>query len=261
MRWFTLVFLFCLNLNASQKTDASLTTSSLKEQAETAVQETPLIQKGLKKTETSASLSADASASLLKLEDPFEAPRLREFEWSFGFHLTQFQPQGKVELSDVGTQNLSTFKTTVMPSISLGTLYGFSESSAGTFEFGVEFEGGLASQTTQFTSETGSLIDGRLNSSILDSRAILRWGQNWKSPFHAKAGMGFGTYNANHVSDRTLASWSKSMGLTTYIMGLDYKLSDDWLAAINYRDFAKRSGGNDLPAPKAHLELGTQILW
>lgn len=251
---------------ASAQTIKSVTkepevTTSFRDQAETAIQ-TPPASATTKATATTGALSSEQTATMLQLEDPFDPPRLRDFQWSFGAAVSTYKPQGMVEVSGVGSQNLGSSGSSLMPTLSLGTLYGLTDGSAGAFEIGVEASVGFASQKSSLTTTNGTALDGRLNSTLMDGKAILRWGSNFKSKLHGRIGLGIGRYSVTQTSDNSLARWSRDGGLTTYLLGADYKLARKWLAQLNYRSFQKRGNfASDLSVPASHIELGTQVIW
>lgn len=233
---------------------------SIREQASTEIQTLPAST--AKHTSTTGALSREQTATMLILEDPFEAPRLRTFQWGFGIHLTNYKPQGTVEVSGIGNQNLGASNSTYMPSISLGTLYGLNDSSMGAFEIGVELEGGFATQESSVRSGNGTILKGRMNTSLLDARAQVRWGQGFKSPVHVRAGYGVARYTVTQTSDSSLARWTRDGNLTSMLLGLDYKLSRKWVAQVNYRTYGTRGGfPQGLDAPAAGFDLGAQVIW
>lgn len=235
---------------------------SIRDTAEIEIKTPPASASHPKFQATTGALSTEQTATMLQLEDPFEAPRLRDFEWGFGFFVSSQKPQGMVEVSGVGTQDLSSLKSSMTPSFSLGTLYGLTEGQAGTFEIGGEAEFGFASQESTLKTASGSQIDGRVNSSLIDGRLLVRWGSGWKSKFHGRLGMGIGRYTVTQTSDNSLGRWSKEGSLNTYLIGVDYKLGKKWLAQVNYRDFGNRGAFPEgLQVPPAFVELGAQIVW
>jgi hypothetical protein len=234
--------------------------TSIREQAVTEIQSLPASSS--KQSAITGALSPEQTATMLQLEDPFEAPRLRDFEWGFGVYLSNYKPQGTVEVSGIGSQNLGSMSQTLMPSLSLGALYGLTESFLGAFELGLETEAGFSSQESNIQTANGTSLGGRLNSTLLDGRALLRWGQEFKSKLHGRIGLGIGRYTLTQTSDSSLARWSRDGGLNTLLLGLDFKLSKKWLAQANYRSFSTR--GNypaGLEAPASRFELGAQVVW
>lgn len=235
---------------------------SVRDAAETEIKTPPASSTRSQGTATTGALSPEQTATMLQLQDPFEAPRLRDFEWGFGVFLSSQKPQGTVEVSGVGTQNLGSLSSNLTPSISLGTLYGLNEGSMGTLELGLEAEAGFYSQKSSITTVTGTQIDGRVNSTLMDGRLLARWGQAWKSKFHVRGGIGMGRYTVTQTSDNSLARWSKDGGLTTYLLGFDYKLGRRWMAQLNYRSFSQRGAFPDgLQTPASFAELGAQVVW
>ncbi len=235
--------------------------ASFRDQAEVEIK-TPPKSATTQATATTGALAPEQTATMLQLEDPFDPPRLRDFQWNFGIALSPYKPQGTVEVSGVGSQNLGSTGSSLMPSLSLGTLYGLTDGSMGAFEIGAEFQVGFASQKSSLTTQIGTAIDGRLNSTLFDGRAVIRWGSDFKSKLHGRIGVGVGRYSVTQTSDNSLARWSRDGGLSTFLLGADYKMSRKWLAQVNYRSFGKRGNfSSDLTVPASHIELGTQVIW
>ena len=239
---------------------APVAETSMRDQANTEIQTLPAST--TKQLATTGALSPEQTATMLQLEDPFEAPRLREFQWGFGLHLSNYKPQGSVEVSGLGTQNLGSMGSTYMPSLSLGTLYGLNESGMGAIELGLEAEAGFASQNSNVVSTNGTNMSGRLNTTLLDLRALVRWGVGFKSPLHIRAGMGAGRYTVTQTSDNSLGRWTRNGNVNTLLLGLDYKLSKRWVAQVNYRAYGKRGSLPDgLETPASGIDLGAQVIW
>ncbi|PIS10215.1 MAG: hypothetical protein COT73_10525 [Bdellovibrio sp. CG10_big_fil_rev_8_21_14_0_10_47_8] len=242
----------------AQSTSASVT--PMRDRAQQELKNTPSSE--TKASDVSGALSHEKSEGILRLEDPFEKIPLRNFQWGLGVHLQPYQPRGRITNESFSSQELETTGSTLMPSISLGALYGLAQTDIGFFQGGLEGEVGFMSQKNTVTTITNKSVDGQLNSSLTEARALVRWGKHWTSRWHGRLGAGVGKLSITQSSDNSLARWSKDTTFNSYLVGVDYQLNRSWLAQMNYRTYQKGLGsGDSIQVPTSQLDFGAQVVW
>jgi hypothetical protein len=221
----------------------------------------PAGQPASKAKHSTGALSADQSASILRLSDEYQPPKARNFQWTFGFAASQHQTKGNVNIPGVANQNLNEAKKSTMPAVSVGSLYTFKNNTFGTWQVGLEGAFGLTSQNTSVQT-VGPLVDARLNSSFVDAHTLLRWGPAQSSRWHLAAGLGYGRYTVNQTSNESLVRWSKSADYRSTLAAVDFQVSEDWVIEARNRWQSPIGNSNpELLIPNSTLELGAKVIW
>ena len=209
-------------------------------------------------------ISAKQTELILKLEDDYQDPKVREFLWSFGVFLQEHRPEGTRSLA-TGDENIGDSGSTFLPTVAMGALYNLSngreDSVGGAWQVGLEGEAGFTSQKIAIQT-AGQSFDARLNTMLTELRVLARWGLTLKSKFHARLGAGQGRLNYTQSSDNSLMRWSENGQYHSFLLGLDYGLTRRWTALVQAKTIsAQSSWPTSIDAPSTQLEIGAQILW
>jgi hypothetical protein len=255
MFWLLMVALLLAPLLADAQNENSMRLLAETEVVKVSTQNTSKI------APTTGALSQEQSASILKLKDGYQPPKARNFQWTLGFRAGQFQPQGTVVIPGVSEQSLGDGKASVMPSVSLGSLYSFSSGRFGNWQWGLEGSMGLASQNVNVQT-AGPVVGARINSSFVDGQTLIRWGLEQDSRWHISGGIGYGRLTMNQTSDESLVRWSKSADYRSVVAAADYRLTENW--QVEARNRWQRPIGNsksELVIPGSSFELGAKVIW
>lgn len=236
--------------------------ANLSEQAQSELaRPTPPPSKGA--AQTPAAPATTAGELVLKLEDDYQEPKARDFLWTFGFFLQQHSPSGQASMNN-SSENLSDSGTTLLPTISVGSLYNINDgidSAVGAWQVGIEGEVGFTSQ--KISVQAGNQeIEARLNTTLAEIRALARWGAHLQSRWHARLGFGRGQLNYTQSSDNSLARWSETGDYQAFLVGADYQFNPRWAVLAQAKTIsALNNWPSSIDVPSTQLELGAQVLW
>jgi hypothetical protein len=240
--------------------DSALSAQDLKKTATQEIQapaSTPVTTKGA----SDAALPVnETSSGILHLKDDFHSLKARQVIMTFGVQMQTYKPSGVSDGSNTGASyDLSRVGSTVLPSISLGSLYNLANNRSGQWQVGVEGEAGYISQKASVPTGNGSL-SARLNTTVFDVHPLVRWAPQ-HSKFHLFTGYGWGHATVTQASDSTVGQWSKGANTSTWLLGADYAMTEKWLMQLTSKSvsISKASDGFDLPSNQ--LELGAKVLW
>lgn len=237
-------------------------TLSLQQQAVKEAQLTdPKALKEVEKSQASERPEAQVSSEALKLADPFEPLTMRTFVWTFGFQAQSYQPQGRARLADQTGYALSQAGSTVLPSVSLGTLYNLGRSQAGHFQLGLNGQLGYTSQNIKAETSNNVALDARLSTTQLEGKILLRWALRAESKLHLLAHGGIGQLAVSQSSNNSVARWSESAIYQTSGLGLEYNLNDAWLTHLTYNHKSINESETTLDIQNNNLELGAKVIW
>lgn len=208
----------------------------------------------------SSGLSQAQAQGLLQLEDPFEGENARNFLWMFGVSFRQYKPEGQAQLSTGVSYDISDAGSTVLPSLSLGSLYNVGQGKAGAWQVGINGELSYIQQKISLNTDITQL-DGRLNTAMIEGQLITRWGPNLSSPWRIHAGYGRGHATLTQSSSSSVGQWSKSGQFQSWLIGADYAVSKKTIVGIQSRTLAVLNGSSGFSLPKNHLEGGVKVLW
>lgn len=240
--------------------DSALSAQDLKKAANQEIQ-APTNTPVNTKRASDAALPADSTSSgILRLKDEYHSLKARQLIMTFGVQLQSYKPAGSSDATGTGSSyNLAEVGSTVLPSISLGTLYNLASNRSGDWQLGLEGEAGYISQKTDVATSTGS-ISARLNTTLLDLHPLIRWSPR-NSKFHLFTGYGWGHATVTQSSSSSVGQWSKSGNTNTWLLGADYAMNEKWLVQLASKSvtISKADDGFDLPSNQ--VELGAKVLW
>jgi hypothetical protein len=240
--------------------ETTMTTAQLKQTATQEIAAPANASLPPSKTASDAALPADGSSSgILRLQDDFHSLKARQFLMIFGVQLQSYRPQGQSDTLTSSSYSLSSAGSTVLPSLSLGTLYRLAENRSGRWQLGLEAEAGYTSQKTVVPVASGS-VNARLNTTLLEIHPLLRWAPG-SSHWHLFAGYGMGHATVTQSGTNSLSQWSKSGNTADWFAGTDYAFDEKWLVHLTAKQMqiSKADAGFDLPSNQ--VELGAKVLW
>ena len=212
-------------------------------------------------TASDAALPADgASSGILRLQDDFHSLKARSFLMTFGIQMQSYRPQGQSDGSTTGSAYaLSDVGATVLPSVSLGTLYNITQNRSGEWQVGLEAEAGYTSQKASVATSSGSM-NARLNTTLMEIRPLIRWAPR-HSQFHLFTGYGYGRASVTQSSSSTVGQWTKSGATTDWLLGADYAMNEKWLVQLASKTMTVSKASDGFDVPSQQIELGAKVLW
>src|SRR6185312_1774707 len=239
--------------------DSTLSAEQLKQTAQQEIQ-APTNAVVSEKTASDAALSPDgASSGILRLQDDFHSLKARQFLMTFGVQMQSYRPQGQSDNSTGSSYSLSDVGSTVLPSVSLGTLYNITQNRSGQWQAGLEGEIGYISQKASVATASGTM-DARLNSTLMEIRPLIRWAPR-HSKFHVFTGYGLGHASVTQSSASTVGQWTKSGNTTDWLLGADYALNEKWLLQLASKNITVSRADDGFDLPSNQVELGAKVLW
>lgn len=231
---------------------------------EEALKETSSIdEKAYKKTIQASEAQQANVKSFLNLQDPTPELRDRPWLWSFAFKLQGFQPQGTGRVSNTSFA-LSSYGSTVMPSIEAGFLLSPVANDRWNWNSGLAAHVGYSAQTTNLITPAGySFDDARLTSGLVsvvwNNRITNLAASKWSAIIAPEYGIVNYTQTASNNAQANFNQQNEYLGAG---FGLEYAFSNKWgvIGQYSYRQASNsKKAQSDLQTN--NFELGTSVVW
>ncbi|MBX2993732.1 MAG: hypothetical protein KF681_02895 [Bdellovibrionaceae bacterium] len=205
------------------------------------------------KPESLPTVSAD-QISMLRLEDNYETPRARDFDFKVDLSFESFKLKGLVPNANLGNYDAERAGDIPLFALHFGFLYPFTPK----FSAGLSAFGGYGFRQYDLTAPNGSSVNPRLNVVAYGFAAEGRYQftKNWFGDLAYENGqMGI----RQSSSETTLAQWSENGATTASRLSAGYTFASRWELSGGYLQRKLSSSRFDLES--SQWSLATGVKW
>ena len=152
----------------------------------------------------------------------------------FAVRLETYQPTGQGIFTDQSSVDLSSIGSTLLPTITYGTLS--DSSSLGEFQttYGLEGNASFATQEASLVSSTGLLGSGKFQTAVLSLKPLMRFHWRTKQKIFTRLSAEFGYEQVNLYGAGAIGSMIHSSGFFGYGLGLEWNPLDSYGVVAEY---------------------------
>lgn len=223
-------------------------------EASTSLAETVDKKDAKKRTAEVAPAIDRTQISMLRLEDRYQTPRWRNYDFRADLTLETLRISGDAPNRNLGVYNVDRAGDVPLATLRFGFLAPVMQSrlSAGLAAFG-----GYGLQQYDQQTPNGASVKSRLNAVTYGASAQARWG--WTSKLFSELSYEQGQFNWRQSSpDTTLAQWSEDAKSDAARLGLGYNFAQNWEIAGGLMQRRLQNSRFDLSSSQWSVSTGVK---